>query len=337
MEILKNLKKRKKLLITLLLLVIVIISIYLLDFSRPKVAWGVTFSQDYAQYELGLDWKKTYLAILDDLKVDHLRLSAYWNQVEAEKDQFDYSDLDWQVNEASRRNVKIILAVGRRLPRWPECHDPGWIASSTRQENETKQLAYVENVVRRYDSNPNIIYWQVENEPFLKYFGQCPALDKEFLKREVKQVKSLTSKPVLITTSGELSFWTPAGDIGGDVLGTTLYRVVYSPKFGYFHWFLPPAFYFIRVEAVKLFTPMKKVIVAELQAEPWHKEGENLPQMTSQQYSQSLDLNQFKSNINFSRRAGFTESYLWGAEWWYYLKDKRHDDSFWQEAKKLWQ
>jgi hypothetical protein len=315
----------------------VIISIYLLDFSKPKVSWGVTFSQEYAQNELGLDWKMAYLAILDDLKVDHLRLSAYWNQVEGEKDKFDYNDLDWQVAEASQRNVKIILAVGRRLPRWPECHDPSWLASSTQPEIEAKQLAFVESVVKRYDSNPNIIYFQVENEPFLKFFGKCPPLNKELLKQEIKLVKSLSSKPVLITDSGELSSWLEAGNSGADLLGTTLYRTVYNPQFGYFRWFLPPVFYSAKAGWLKVFSPMEKVIVAELQTEAWHKENRGLRDMTLSENSESMSLKQFKSNIIFTRRAGFAEVYLWGVEWWYYLKEQRSEDSFWQEAKKLWQ
>ena len=333
----KNKKTKKIVLLVCLLVIVVIASIYLLDFSKPKVSWGVTFSQEYAQNELGLDWQKAYGAILDDLKVDHLRLSAYWNRVEGEKDKFVYDDLDWQINEASKRNVKMILAVGRRLPRWPECHDPAWLASSTQPEVEAEQLAFMEAVVKRYGNNPNIIYFQVENEPYLKYFGKCPPLDKEFLKQEIKLVKTLAAKPVLITDSGELSFWLPAGESGADLLGTTLYRVVYSPQFGYFRWFLPPAFYSAKVSLLKIFTPIKKVIVAELQTEAWHKKNKNLRDMTLGESAESMSLKQFKSNIIFARRAGFTEIYLWGAEWWYYLKEQRGEDSFWQEAKKLWQ
>lgn len=337
MTLLKKIIKRKRLWVALLLAVVFIGSIYLLDFSPRQVSWGVTFSQEYAQYELGLDWKKTYLAILDDLKVDHLRLSAYWNHIESEKGSYDFTDLDWKISEANRRQVKMILAVGRRLPRWPECHDPSWLASSSQQEIEDRQLAFVEAAVRRYDSNPDIVYWQVENEPFLKYFGLCPQLDKEFLKREIKLVKSISSKPVLITDSGELSIWLPAGDSGADLLGTTLYRVVYSRQFGYFHWFLPPVYYAAKVRLLQVFTPIRKVIVAELQAEAWHKAGSNLSLMTPAETAESLSLKQFKSNINFSRRAGFDEAYLWGAEWWYMMKEQKGDDSYWQEAKKLWQ
>ena len=333
----KRRKLKKIILLVCLLLIVVIGSVYLLDFSKFQVSWGVTFSREYTQNELGLDWQETYLAILDDLKIDHLRLSAYWDYIENEKDRYDFADFDWQVAEASRRDVKLILAVGRRLPRWPECHDPAWLSSATTEEVEAKQLAFIEEVVKRYDSNQNVIYWQVENEPYLKFFGKCPPLDKEFLKKEIQLVKSLSDKPILITDSGELSFWLSAGESGADILGTTLYRVVYNERFGYLNYFFPPVFYTAKVWLLKALTPIEKVIVTELQAEAWHTEDKDLREMTNAEAFESLDLKQFRSNIKFARRAGFTEVYLWGVEWWYFLKTQRGDDSFWQEAKKLWQ
>ena len=331
------LRRHKIMLILFIVVVIIVVLFFCSNFNKPKVAWGVTFSKSYAQAELGLDWQKTYEAILDDLKVDHIRLSAYWNDMEAEKGKYNFTDLDWQVNEASRRQVKIVLAVGRRLPRWPECHDPLWVSSTPRIEVEDRQLSFAEAVVRRYRNNPNIVYWQVENEPLLSTFGICPKPDKEFLKREIKLVKGLVDKPILVTDSGELSTWVPISGVGGDILGTTLYRVVHNPTVGYWHWFLPPAYYYLKAEMVKKISPVKRVIVAELQAEAWHKPYTNLSQMKLDEYFESMSLEQFKSNINFTRRAGFDEAYLWGVEWWYFMKEKRGYDGYWQEAKTLWQ
>lgn len=322
--------------IILVIIVVAILFVCFWDFSKPKVSWGVTFNQEYAQNDLGLDWQKVYLAILDDLKVDHIRLSAYWDHVEPVKGQFDFKDLDFQVSEASKRNVKIIMGVGNKLPRWPECHSPAWgkdLDTLTMQQN---QINYMSEVVKRYDGNEHIVYWQVENEPYLGFFGECPELDKDFLKQEVALVKGLSSKPVMITDSGELSTWIPAARTGGDILGTTLYRVVYNETFGYFEWFLPPSFYYFKTELIKKFTPTKKVIVAELQTEAWHKKGENLRNMSIDTSFESMDLKQFQGNISFAKKSGFDEVYLWGAEWWYLMKENKLYDSYWNEAKKLW-
>ena len=153
----------KKIIVILILAVVIISAIvcaYFLDFSRP-MNWGVTFSPVYARDELGLDWREAYLAVLDDLKVDRIRLSAYWDEIENSKGSYDFTDLDFQVSEAGKRNVNMIVAVGRRLPRWPECHDPWWLNGMNSVEVEQRQLKFVREVIERYAGNENIIYWQV--------------------------------------------------------------------------------------------------------------------------------------------------------------------------------
>ncbi|MBU4205155.1 hypothetical protein KKH26_03220 [Patescibacteria group bacterium] len=60
-----------------LLLVIVITLSQIHIPKRNELKYGVTFSQKQAM-ALGLDWKKTYIAMLDELGVKKLRLSAYW-------------------------------------------------------------------------------------------------------------------------------------------------------------------------------------------------------------------------------------------------------------------
>lgn len=327
--------KRHWIIITALIILVAGISaMYLVSFSRP-MNWGVTFSAYYIQDELGVDWKEAYTAILDDLKVDRIRLSAYWSRVEPDQGKYDFTVLDYQINEASKRQTKIILAVGRRLPRWPECHDPNWIKDKNSIEVDLALIKYVETVVKRYESNKNIIYFQIENEPYLGTFGICPPVNAALLKEEITAVKKLTKKPILVTDSGELSTWWPISHSGGDILGTTLYRVVYNPYIGYFRWLTPPFYYWSRVQLLKQFTPIKRVIVAELQGEGWHKANQNLAQMSQAELNESMSLEQFRENIKFTRRAGFDEVYLWGVEWWYVMKTK-NNPAYWNEAKKLW-
>jgi len=320
-----------------ILAIIMFIVLFIISFPKGHVDWGVTFSPSYAQDELGLDWQETYLAILDDLKVSHIRLSAYWNQIEPKPGQYNFSDLDWQIEEAVSRDVKIILGVGRRLPRWPECHDPVWIKNLPKNEIHQHQLALVETIVRRYEDNDNIIIWQVENEPYLEIFGECPPLDKTFLDQEIALVRSLNPKPIMLTDSGELSGWLRIGRHDKDIIGTTLYRVVYNNKTGYWHYPLSASYYYFKSLFNQKVFGTKEVIVAELQTEAWHTDGKNLTEMALEEQYKSLSPEQFKENVSFSRKAGFGTVYLWGAEWWYYLKTERDTDDFWLEAKKLWQ
>ena len=102
-----------------------------------RVTYGVTFSVMHAE-ELGLDWRAAYRAILDDLKVRELRIPAYWPRVEPKRDSYDWSELDFQLREARARDARVVLAVGRRLPRWPECHIPDWAQKLSFEEQKKK-------------------------------------------------------------------------------------------------------------------------------------------------------------------------------------------------------
>jgi hypothetical protein len=332
---------RMHIIITLIILVVVItiglVSLYRHDFATDPMRWGVTFSAPYARDELHLDWRETYLAILDDLQVRELRLSAYWNEIEKTPGVYQFADLDWQITEAATRGASITLAVGRRLPRWPECHAPQWVDSLDQSEQRAAQLDYVRLVVERYQANPAITRWQIENEPYLDTFGMCPPLDRELFMEEIALVRELSDKPILITDSGELSTWLPAARSGGDTLGTTMYRVVHNEQVGYFSWPLPPAFYALKARAVKRFSGIPNVIIAELQAEPWPSHNQTLRDLPLTETDKSFSVDQFQDNLHYAERTGLSETYLWGAEWWYSMQKQEKSPRFWELAKTLWE
>jgi len=41
-----------------------------------------------------------------------------------------------------------------------------------------------------------------------------------------------------------------------------------------------------------------------------------------------------KGSIDFASRTGFDRQYLWGGEWWYYMKSNSHPE-YWNYAKTL--
>lgn len=303
------------------------------DYSQGREPiWGVTFASAQAEH-LGLDWKQTYLAMLDDLGVRAIRLSAYWNQIEREQGAYDFSDLDWMIGEASKRNARIILAVGRRLPHWPECHDPAWLARMSSSDVQQSQFAFVERVIMRYKDLPAIAMWQVENEYFLNLFGECPKGNVETFANEIALVRSLDRRPILTTDSGELSSWRKTAP-HGDYFGTTMYRVVWNRILGYWRYthVFPPAFY--RWKAWLVGKPIDRMIGAELQGEPWAPNGPLA--LGEGEYKKSMSAEQLRTNIDFARRTGIREHYLWGVEYWYFLKTKQSDSSLWDVGKELW-
>jgi len=328
-----------KILLIFLLLIILAIFIYLWvwnifteELPEDEINFGVTFSNIYAE-ELGLDWQETYLAILDELKVKDIRLAAYWSQVEPEDDKFNFEELDFQINEAAKRDSNIILGVGQKLPRWPECFIPDWAMESKARDEEL--LEYIEVVVNRYKSVEKIEYWQVENEPFLEGFGICPKFDVELLDREIALVKSLDARPILTTDSGELGDWVRARR-RGDVFGTTMYRDVWFKRTIRFRYPLPPTWFKFKDLTSRAFSGenyAEKVIVVEMQAEAWGRDP--IPFLTLEQQLKYMDFETFKENIVYSKRAGFPDIYLWGVEWWYYLKETHDMPEFWEHAKTL--
>lgn len=302
--------------------------------KRSELKYGVTYSKKQAE-ALGLDWQKAYIAMLDDLGVKKLRLSAYWNDLQtAEGGEYAWQDLDWQINEASKRNVEIILAMGGRLPRWPECHYPEWANNLEKDKKEKYTLDYLTQTVKRYKDNKNIMAWQVENEPFLKYFGVCPPLDSNFLDAEIALVKNLDARPVVVTDSGELSLWAPAAK-RADIFGTTMYRDTYSEKLKrYVHYPITPAFFRFKKNVTSFFAKPDKWIVIEMQGEPWGpKPFQNL---SAEERARTMNLQKLKDMIEFSSITGFSEFYLWGVEWWYWEKEVQNSPDLWDYAKGLY-
>jgi len=333
----KHFLKTKKVRITLFIVFVLVFAVWLLSLNAgPKVIppeYGVTFSQPYAQ-SLGLEWKKVYVESLTDLNVKLLRLSAYWNSVEPKQGEFFYDDLDFQVEQAEAHGVKVILGIGKRLPRWPECHVPDWANGLSEDSQRQALLAYMENTVLRFKSNPAITTWQVENEPFLGSFGPCPPLDPGFLDKEIALVKKLDpSRPILITDSGELNFWIEAGR-RGDIFGSTYYRYIYSDRLKRYwtNFYFPSWFYRFKGGMVRLLNPGKPIILAELEAEPWTTKG-ILSTSLDEQFK-TMSLNNFRTITRLAGRTGFSPQYLWGLEWWYWMKTQGHPE-FWLEAKKL--
>lgn len=301
--------------------------------AREDVSLGMTFSSRYAE-GLGLNARETYLALLDDIGVKKMRLPVYWDLVEQEQGKYDFSEVDWQLSQAEKRNVDVILTVGVKVPRWPECHIPEWAKESDAVRKEG-MLHFIETTIGRYQSNKAVVKWQIENEPFLP-FGICPDFDPAFLDQEVALAKRLdSSRPILLTDSGELSLWHGAAS-RGDEFGTTLYRDIYSKNVGgYFTYPIGPNFFRFKEKMVRLTTPQKHFSVIELQAEPWASGWiANIP---LEEQFKTMNETKLRENVDYARQVGFHDIYLWGGEWWYWMKVTKQHPAIWETGKQLFQ
>lgn len=314
----------------ILALIILFVASLFTPIREPK-KWGVTFSYPYSE-SLGIPWEESYDAMLQELHVRHIRLPVYWSLTEPEKDVFHFDELDKQMKKAEEANATVILAVGRKVPRWPECHEPEWIEKLPIYDQQKEILDYIHEVVLRYKDSKALVAWQVENEPFLP-FGLCPKLDVGFLEHEIEYVKSLDPKhPIVVSDSGELSLWVRAAK-RADIFGSTMYRTIYNKRFGYITYPLPARFFRAKRTLTELVVGKKPMMVIELQGEAWGPSA--IQYFTKEERDKSMSPEKFTEIIDYAKRSGFDEFYLWGVEWWYWLKVHEHDPEIWNQAKDL--
>lgn len=317
-----------------LVLVLILIFHPLQDHKIKRV--GASFSIKYAQ-ELGLDWKAAYLALLDDVGVKYVRLMSYWDQIEPYDNQYLWGDLDWQMNEAAKRGVKVSLAIGLRQPRWPECHYPDWAKRLPREEWHPKLMDYLDDLVTRYKDHPALYSYQLENEALNHWFGECFVHDRDLLKadltKEFELVESIdTTHPVIMSLSDQHGL--PTGEPTPDIYGFSVYRIVYNTQIakGYFIYPTPIWYHRLRAWIIHVLKD-RPILIHELQLEPWGPAP--TPQLSIPEQDRSMSPAQMYKNVDFGRQIGLDEAYLWGAEWWYWRKTELGDPGPWAAAKDI--
>lgn len=302
--------------------------------GQPEQTYGVAFSPKQAE-GLGVDWRDTYHALLDDLGIRRFRLTAYWDVIEPEPGVRSFDMLDEQMDAAAEYGSDVILSIGIKLPRWPECHIPKWAEEMTDEEQRKAAMDLMEDIIERYKHHPALSMWQLENEPFLE-FGVCPQRDAvTFLREGEDLIRSLDpDRSILVTESGELSTWMKISAYG-DVIGTTMYRTIYDEnqlQHRSYDGIIPAAAYRIRARIVRLIRG-KNVIISELQAEPWGPGA--TPELPKEVREQSMSANRLREVVAFAQATQLPEAYLWGAEYWYWMKTVDNDDSMWETAREL--
>ncbi|MDX1766390.1 MAG: beta-galactosidase, partial [Candidatus Saccharimonadales bacterium] len=331
-------RRTVKTVLTLLVLVVFIATIFRPVSSNMITKGGVSFSTKYAR-ELGVDWEDAYVATLRDLDVNYLRLMSYWDEHEKTKDKYNFDELDKQFQLAEDYGAKVSLAVGLRQPRWPECHFPDWIDQDNRDKWLPELMEYIEVVVNRYKSHPALESYQLENEALNHWFGGCNVHDRKLIRErmidEFELIKSLDpDHPIVISLSDQHGL--PLGEPTPDIYGYSVYRVVYNSQIleGYFVYPTPVWYHRLRAWIIDLFDN-RKILIHELQMEPWGPEPTvNLP---IEEQDKSMGILQMYKNLDFARKIGVDQAYLWGAEWWYWRMTELNDPGPFNAAKDMFQ
>lgn len=301
--------------------------------DKPQVI-GASFVPAYASH-FGLDPQQTLDAMLDDLDIKHLRLVSYWNETEQTPGNYNFDQLDWQFRKAETAGAKITLSIGLRQPRWPECHSPVFIDTSQPYDQWKQSLQnYMRAVVERYKDSPALQDYQVENEYFLKAFGECQNFDRQRLVDEVAWVKDWDPQhPVVITRSNN-GLGIPLYDPKGDVYGVSVYKRVWDAGLTKRYLEYPqPAWYYAFMAGVQKIVQGRDMNVHEMQAEAWAPAGQALKDISLDEQNKSLDAERLAGRFDYGRATGLRQIDMWGAEYWYYRKVILDDDSLWRVAK----
>lgn len=298
--------------------------------ARP-IEFGATFTPSYARY-LNINVHDAFTDSIDELGIKKFRIPVAWKDVEPKKGIWDFSEIDELLAIAEEKDIKLTMVIGNKIIRWPECYVPDWVYELKEEEKEAEQLVYLQTVVNRYKNSMALERWQIENEPFFP-FGECDTLRPGFIKDEISLVRKLDNfHEIQQTTSGEQSLWFMSSfDV--EVLGISLYREVWSEITGTF--IFPYSSFYYEVQRVMAELFVKKVIISELQAEPWLEDGYS-PMVggSVEGLYEKFTKDDLYANVRFARRTGVSEIYFWGIEWWYYLR--AHDQiELWDAAKSI--
>lgn len=291
---------------------------------------GVSFSQVQAE-RYGSDWKDNYISMIDELGFRHIRIATYWDRIEKIPGEYDFSEIDFMIEEAKKRNAKITLVLGQKTIRVPECYYPSWLDKNDSNEVGSQVNKMIKATAERYKNEPVIEAWQLENEFLLRSFGDCPQqnLTREALNTELSTLKSVdTSRPIILTQSDQIG-WPVSGPFGNNY-GFSMYRYVWSP-IGYYRYPQSGLFNWWKASIISWYAN-QKTKVHELQAEPWDKVGnENLEYERSRQ---TMNPKQLLDNLEYARQTQIKRIDLWGSEWWYAMRIQGHPE-MWETVKSL--
>lgn len=293
--------------------------------------FGVSFSQKRAT-EMGLDWHANFTALAEDLQFKRFRLMSYWDLIENKRGTFDFKDLDWQMDLAARHGAKVSLAIGVRVPRWPECHEPPWAKEMGGNDWKQALYAYMQVVVERYKNHPALESWQLENEGLNNWFGTCAPPDRQRLIEEFDLMKKWDpDHPIIMTLSDQHGL--PLGKPVPDQYGYSVYRTVWNDKIppsGYATYPTPIWYHRLRALAIWLIQH-RTVWIHELQMEPWGPR--DTLYLTNEEQDKSMSVDQMGRMFKFGRQLGFDKIDLWGGEWWYWRK-VNGDVRYWERVRQ---
>jgi len=276
---------------------------------------GFTWSHRYAQ-SLAIS-QLTIPKIASNEDWQWIRIGSYWDEYEPKHSEYNWHTLDELVTQATTLNLKIIMTLGSKAPRWPEFYFPNWVDKNNFQNNFLKSLP---ELIKRYKNDVSV--WQIENEPLDPSGPANQKLSLEFLTEEINILNSLdTNKPKLINIwandkrHGIFSKLNKVNDF--QVLGLDWYPWQLKPPF--LRTFGSPTKSSdwktedLLIELKHSGLSSKKLWITELQLEPWIEESLKIEQHVHNQWNWE---DRLKSALSSAKPLSAEVILIWGMEYW---------------------
>lgn len=287
--------------------------------------YGVSFSVKQCR-SLGLE-PQAVLSWLLAQGWRRFRLMSYWDEHEKAPGQYDFSELDWQVNMISQAGGHVSMCLGAKQPRWPEYHWPDWAWQADKKRRDEALLRYIATVMARYREVPALVSWQLENEALLKGFGERIEIDRTRLLKEAALVRQLDPHRTFAMSTSN-GWGMPVREPWPDTVGFSVYTVMY--KNGRYRRTIQKLWlHRLRKSFIHIILG-KWVFVHELQCEPWGPKA--IWKMDMAEQDKSMGTDQIRKNIAAARKIKAYPIDLWGAEWWYW-RAAQGDMSIWDAVR----
>lgn len=273
---------------------------------------GTTFSHRHAAW-LGLSPIKALEEVIN-LNFDLIRLCCYWNEIEKQPGDYDFSTIIHLLNHCEEKKQPVIVTIGMKSPRWPEFYIPTWLSFHPYPPNIPSSLfTFLTQTLKELTSYSCITHWQVENEPLDPSGPKNQTVPLDILEQEVALIKLNDSRPIVITLWGnELKKRNLLLHVTNlaDIIGIDLYyKQFITKKFGFSFYSSPSPF-------MGEGWGEGEVWITELQAEPWEADEAGYKSENPKSMSPELLLRNFERAKQLNPKAIL----FWGSEYWLWKK-----------------
>ncbi len=288
--------------------------------------WGTIWSNKQAE-KLGLDPTEDLDRLLAQIPFKRLQLMSYWDEIEADEGNYDFASLERQFAITKSRNVGISLQLGLHQSRLPKCHQPAWANNLSPPEFKDRLKKYLLKVVERFDTEANLVQYQLEPEIFEAESEFCPQmLNGDDLSELYAYLKTLTIKEISVSRPNNLAVWrqqNPNPDGFGLKITPHANRSGWLQKA--YQRTLPTHYYSFLAGNLKMLHSESRIFIRDLNTEHGDlEEALSNPQTFSQ--NPNLKTETLKSRLEYARQTGIKTIYLRGAEWWLQQKDSGGGD-----------